>query len=242
MEPKSTKKNISSVIPSNYGEIPIVYEDNHLLVVNKPTGLLSQGDETGDPDLLSLLKKYLKEKYQKPGNVFLALVQRLDRGTSGLMVFARTSKAASRISEQIRARRVEKRYLAVVLSDKISTGVFTHYLKKDKDRRKALVSDHSLDRYQKSVLELQHLETVEKRSLVSIILETGRYHQIRAQLSHLGMPICGDRKYGAPRSSGSNPALICNQLDIRHPTQNHVMSFSVQPPSTEPWKHFTFHS
>ncbi len=224
---------------AKYGDIDILYEDNHLLVVNKPVNLLSQSDQTGDDDLQNLLKRYLKERYQKPGNVFLALVQRLDRGTGGVMVLARTSKAASRLSEQIRNREIEKNYLAVVASKQVQQGVITHYLKKDKEQKKALVCKNAVPGGQKAVLEIAHLQTAGSKSLVSIALKTGRFHQIRAQLSDVGMPIWGDRKYGAPSPPGTAMCLICNRLTFRHPTQQETLTFAIGMPDTPPWNQFS---
>lgn len=200
--------------------------------------MLSQSDESGAEDIQSLLKNYLKEKYQKPGNVFLALVQRLDRPASGLMVLARTSKAASRLSEQIRKRTIGKGYLTVVDSVNIKAGRVTHFLLKDEKRKKALVYSREIPGTQKAVLEVTHLETAGVQSLLSIGLQTGRFHQIRAQLSALGMPIAGDYKYGARKLSGNIIGLFCNQLNFQHPTRKESIVITAKPPHTEPWDRF----
>ncbi|MDG5766382.1 RluA family pseudouridine synthase [Balneolales bacterium ANBcel1] len=223
---------------SPYGKIKVLFEDNHLLVVNKPAGLLSQSDQTRDPDLQNILKIHLKEKYQKPGNVFLALVQRLDRGTGGVMVLAKTSKAAARLSEQIRSHQPQKHYLAVVCSAQVKQRELVHYLEKDRNRKKAMVSSQHEGKGQKSVLDLRPIQTVGNLTLISVHLKTGRFHQIRAQLSAEGMPLHGDRKYGAPPSSSTNPALFCRRISFRHPTRDDLLHFEAHPPSIQPWSRF----
>lgn len=227
------------VISSIYRKITVLYEDNHLLVVHKPANMLSQGDVNGDEDLQSLLKCYLQEKYQKPGNVFLALVQRLDRPVSGLMVLARTSKAAARLSEQIRNRSITKEYLAVVDSAAITSGTLTHYLRKIEKTKKAEVFSQPTPGSLKAVSEVQHLETRHGLSLVSITLHTGRFHQIRAQLASTGMPVIGDMKYGSKKSSDGSIALLCHRISFQHPTRKEEMTFSTNVPAHPPWSHFS---
>ncbi len=232
-------------ISESLRDIEVIFEDNHLLVVNKPANLLSQGDHTGDEDIQSLFKKWLKEKYQKPGNVFLGLVQRLDRPTRGLMVLARTSKSASRLSEQIRNRTFKKEYLAVVVSRNVKTGLITHQLVKDKAQKKAIISDtdqsgdESGTGSKKAVMEVTHLDTRGALSLIKINLRTGRFHQIRAQLAALGMPIAGDSKYGSSKAQIRNLALISYQLEFIHPTKREKMSFRAQVPAEYPWDQFS---
>jgi len=230
--------------------------DNHLLVVNKPANMLSQRDRTGDRDLQSLMKQWLKEKYQKPGDVFLGLVQRLDRPTRGLMVLARTSKAAARLSDQIRRRTFLKEYLAVVVGKSIKTGNLTHYLDKDASRKMALVSsEHVPDEDNKkgykpgrpgggkqAELELTHVETRDALSLVKIRMKTGRFHQIRVQLATEGTPVAGDRKYGAVDNQGGRQtrqlALMCHRIAFEHPTLREPMSFTTGLPDEYPWDQF----
>lgn len=230
--------------------------DNHLLVINKPANMLSQRDRTGDSDLQSLLKQWLKEKYQKPGDVFLGLVQRLDRPTRGLMVLARTSKAAARLSDQIRKRSFLKEYLAVVVGKSIKTGDFTHYLDKDASRKKSIVSSgqtmtarakraDSPDKPnvgKQAELNVIHLETRDELSLVKITMKTGRFHQIRAQLAAEGAPVAGDRKYGAadsrPGELTRNLALMCCRIAFEHPTRREPMNFSIGLPQEFPWDRF----
>ncbi|MEX0680420.1 MAG: RluA family pseudouridine synthase [Balneolales bacterium] len=221
-----------------YQNIEIVFEDNHLLVINKPGRMLSQGDVTGDEDVQSILKKYLKEKYKKPGNVFLALVQRLDRTVSGLMVLARTSKAASRLSQQIRNQNMEKMYLAVVESRNIPPGKLVHYLRKDENQKKAFIVDKPSRHSQKAELTVHPLQTKGSFSLIAVLLQTGRFHQIRAQLSAAGMPITGDRKYGGHASTNGTIALMCNKLSFLHPTRDEAMTFTLPLPNSPPWSRF----
>ncbi len=200
--------------------------------------MLSQGDITGDEDLQSLLKSYLREKYQKPGKVFLALVQRLDRPVSGLIVLARTSKAAARLSEQMRNRTITKEYLAVVESTAVISGTLTNYVRKVEKNKKSEVFSEPTPGALKAVSAVQHLETHNRFSLVSITLHTGRYHQIRSQLASRGMPIAGDIKYGAKTSTDGSIALLCHRLEFQHPTRKEPMSFSTTPPDQSPWTHF----
>ncbi len=230
--------NKKFAIPGMYRNIGIIYEDNHLLVVNKPANMLSQADESGGDDLQSILKNYIGEKYQKPGNVFLALVQRLDRPASGLMVLARTSKAASRLSAQIRNREMVKRYIAVVEAAEVMTGFLRHHLVKDEEQKKSLVLSGATKHSREAVLEVQHIASAGSLSLIGITLQTGRFHQIRVQLSASGMPIAGDHKYGARTKFDRRLALCCHRLQFQHPTKKEQLSFSTGLPPGEPWDRF----
>lgn len=217
-------------------DIKIIHEDNHLLVVHKPSGLLSQEDHTGDPDILTLCKEYLKKKYNKPGKVFLGLLHRLDRPVSGVMVFAKTSKAASRISEQIRSRTIKKRYLAIVEGDPPPNGYLTHYLKKDPKTNRVTVVKPDDSQAKEAQLIFQRLETIEGLSLLQVDLITGRPHQIRVQLSAEGYPIRGDQKYGT--AGQSTPALHAFELKFEHPTLKKEVNFRANPPETGLWNKF----
>lgn len=215
--------------------LDILYIDNHLLVVNKPAGLLSQGDETGDADLLTIGKAYLKERFEKPGNVFLGLVHRLDRPSSGVMVLARTSKAAARLSEQFRKREPEKVYLALVQGHLADDGRFEdHLLKQDRTVRVVGAGEAGA---KKAVLEyaVGARGTWNGRpvTLAEIRLRTGRAHQIRVQFSSRGHPLVGDLRYGADvEFDGANLALHACALTIDHPTRNEPMTFKAPPPDS----------
>ena len=204
----------------------IIYEDNHLLVVNKPAGQLVQGDQTGRTTLLEEAKTWLKEKYNKPGNVFLGLVHRLDRPASGVVVLARTTKAASRLSEEIRSRRPRKTYWALVAGEVPLEGRWTDHLHRDEFNSSVVAAPSGKE----ARLSYNRLKFVQGVSLVEISLETGRHHQIRVQFSHRGFPILGDRRYGSLQAFGDNDiALHAREMVIRHPTLGEEMSFIAEP-------------
>ncbi|MDD5017342.1 MAG: RNA pseudouridine synthase [Eubacteriales bacterium] len=212
----------------------VLYEDNHLLVVEKPYGVPSQADSSGDDDMLSLCKAYIKKKYGKPGEVYLGLVHRLDRPARGVMVFARTSKAAARLSAQIRSGAFEKTYLAVLTAaPKETKGALWHHLVKDEAARIARVADENIPGAKKAGLEYEVLQTKDGLCFVSIRLLSGRYHQIRAQFSHIGCSVYGDMKYG-PRDIKAELALFASRVCLDHPTKGDRMCFSLTP------RHFPF--
>lgn len=211
----------------------ILYEDNHLIVVIKPSGILSQADHTKDPDMLSLVKDYLKEKYQKPGNVYLGLVQRLDRMTSGIMVFAKTSKAANRLSEQIRNHDIFKKYLAIVEGKTEEEKTLKNFLYKDEKLVKSFVSNQNNGKL--AILDYQTIESINNLSLISVLLHTGRHHQIRVQLSNHGHPLCGDTLYGSKLKDGIY--LHAYYLAFVHPITKEVMKFK-NLPSGKLWDNF----
>lgn len=218
--------------------IPILFEDNHLLVVHKPAGVLSQEDHTGRADLLNLCKAYIKERYNKPGNVFLGLLHRLDRPVSGVMVFAKTSKAASRISEQIRARKVKKSYLAVLDGDPPPNGVLEHHLLKN---HKTNITEVVRSPRKKSKLAKLSFNTIDRSdgmALVAINLETGRAHQIRVQFAHIKTPVHGDKRYG--RESSVPIALHAHKFKLEHPTLKEEMEFEAPVPDQDPWRKFSY--
>ncbi len=206
----------------------ILFEDNHLLVVSKPAGLLAQGDKTGDPNLLDIGKNYIKDRYNKPGNVFLGLVHRLDRPTSGVMVFARTSKAASRLSRYFRTHRIEKVYLALVEGVPPETGHYADYIKRDTIA--GYVTNNPEDK--KAELEFRRLKTSGNISMMEIRLLTGRHHQIRIQFSHRGFPVVGDRRYGSNINwQKGEIALHARDLVLCHPVSGELMTFTSPPPA-----------
>lgn len=226
----------------NTPEVEILYEDNHLLVVVKPANLPVQGDSSGDVDLLRLLKQDLKIRYQKPGNVFVGMVHRLDRPVGGVMVFAKTSKAAARLSEQIRNREFKKSYYAVTRGvPRPSSGCLTHYLRKDEGTNTVKVVAATLPGAKEAVLEYRVVAVAQGMSLVEVDLQTGRPHQIRVQLATLGTPLYGDQKYGAAENRpGEQIALWSFRLGFGHPVRREMVQFEKQPPrNCHPWDLFT---
>ena len=215
--------------------VKILYEDNHLIVAVKPAGVLSQGDGSDAPDMLTILKAYIKDKYSKPGEVYLGLVHRLDRPVSGVMVFARTSKAASRLSEQIRTRRVEKLYRAVVQGRLEGTGSLENYILKDPSANKVTVYDREVPGAKHAVLEYRSVRASDDRSLIEIRLGTGRAHQIRAQFANAGHPLLGDRRYGNTVLWDGDICLQSFKLAFDHPTKGERMTFEIPSPECEPW-------
>ena len=209
-------------------KLRVLYEDNHVIVVVKEKNVLSQADNTHDIDMLTIIKKYLKEKYNKPGNVYLGLVHRLDRPVSGIMVFAKTSKAASRLSDQVRKKEIKKTYMAVVKGIiKKDEDTFVDYLLK-LDNGNTIVT--TKDKGKESVLTYKVLKrNYEKNeTLVSIDLKTGRHHQIRVQFASRGYPLCGDQRYG--KSDKTQIALCAYKLEFIHPTTKQLMKFEIEKP------------
>lgn len=219
-----------------YMQISVLYEDNHLLVVQKPVNIPVQKDSTGDKDLLTILKHDLKIRYQKQGNVFLGLVHRLDRPVGGVMTFAKTSKAASRLSDVIRRRAFNRRYLAVVRgTPPANKGVLEHYLIKNNRENKVYTVPAHYKNAKKAILEYETIGKTKDLSLLSIRLYTGRPHQIRVQLSALGCPIYGDQKYGVKNRPGQQIALWAHQLQFEHPTKKEEIKIESRPPREHPW-------
>lgn len=217
-------------------DLEILFEDNHLLAICKPAGVLSQEDHTGDPDALTLGKEYLKKEYKKPGNVFLGLLHRLDKPVSGVMVMAKTSKSAARISEQIRQRTVKKSYLAVVKGNPEDFNYLTHYLLKDTTKNRVTVVDDKKKGAKRAELMYQTLERKNGMALLKIKLITGRAHQIRVQLAEVDLPIVGDKKYGSALMD--HIALHANEIELTHPTLKKSVSIQCNPPLIEPWSLF----
>lgn len=222
-------------------DVKILHEDNSVLVVVKPQNIPSQADKSGDTDMLTLLKEYVKEKYNKPGNVYLGLVHRLDRPTGGIMVFAKTSKAAERLSKQIADGEMSKNYLTTVVGRPTdSQGTLVNYLKKNSLTNNvyvATVGDHNAKRAELSYITLQ---SDEQTSLVKVQLGTGRSHQIRVQFSAIGCPVYGDVRYGGNviSAKGANLALWAYRLEFTHPVSKQRMVFVAYPPQIAPWTRF----
>lgn len=225
----------------SYKDIKILYEDNHIIVVVKPQNVPSQADSTGDADMLTLLKQYIKEANNKPGAVYLGMVHRLDRPTGGVMVFAKTSKAAARLSKAIAEGDFEKKYLAVVYdTPKIKQQILINYLKKDSNTNNVYVVPELTEGAKRAELNYRVLNSIGKISLVGINLITGRSHQIRVQLAHIMCPIVGDRRYSGNRPQANcNLALWAAEIKFKHPVNDSIMVFKVFPPEDEkPWSYF----
>lgn len=214
----------------------VLYEDNHIIVVHKPCNILSQSDHTGDKDMLTMIKEYIKEKYHKPGNVYIGLVHRLDRPVSGIMVFARTSKAASRLSEQIRLGQIKKTYVAVVHSIlERDSGIFQDYLKRDVQGNSYVVSKER-GKYAKLHYKVLKRNMMKNETLVEIDLKTGRHHQIRVQFSNRGYPLCGDQRYG--EFDHTQIALCSYKLELVHPISKKKLFFQIDLPKGIYWDDF----
>ena len=213
--------------------LDVLYEDNHLLVVNKPAGLPTQGVVEGAASVVALAKTYLKHKYKKPGNVYLGVVSRLDSSVSGVLVLARTSKAAARLSEQFREREVRKVYWAAVENrPEPLSGELIDWVKKDERTQRMKVVPRHTAGAQRAKLSYRTLRQAAGAWLVEVELETGRKHQIRLQLANAGSPIVGDRKYGSRQSLGGGIALHARCLELEHPTSREKLRFEAAPPAS----------
>ena len=216
----------------------VVYEDNHIIIVNKRSGEIVQGNKTGDEPLSETVKAYIKEAYHKPGNVFLGVVHRLDRPVSGLVVFARTSKALSRLNEMFRVGDVHKTYWAIV-KDKpaVEEGTLTHWLVRNEKQNKSYAYDREVPRSKKAVLHYRLIGCTDRYSLLEIQLMTGRHHQIRCQLARMGCPIKGDLKYGAPRSNPDGSiSLLARKVELVHPVSKEPVSVVAPVPDDNLWQ------
>ncbi len=223
-------------------ELTVLYEDNQVVVAIKPQNVPSMADESGDEDMLTRVKKYVKEKYNKPGEAFIGLVHRLDRPTGGIMVFARNSKAAKRLSEQFETHDVRKTYFAITEGVmKIKSQKLTNYLKKNEKENIVKIAPMSEEGVKKAVLVYNVLEDDGKNTLAEVEILTGRSHQIRVQLSAIGHPLVGDVKYGKAKGTTKNLGLWAGKLEFIHPTTKQKMVFMAAPDQTkEPWKKFDF--
>ncbi len=222
--------------------LEVIYEDNHIIAVNKLWGELSQGDETGDETIITKVKEYIKQKYNKPGDVFLGVVHRLDRPTSGVLIFARTSKALVRINKMLHDKvGIKKTYWAVV--DKIPQKLddeLTHYVIKDSKANKSKAHNHEVKGSKLAKLKYKYIGRTDKFHLLEIELITGRHHQIRAQFAKLGVHIKGDLKYGFPRSNkdGNGIHLHAKRIDILHPVKNEWIKIVAPVPKENLWQEF----
>lgn len=222
----STKENLQ-----------VLFEDNHIIIVNKRSGDITQGDKTGDKPLSDVVKEYIKKKYAKAGNVFLGVVHRLDRPTSGVIIFARTSKALERLNKMLRDKIISKTYWAVVKEHpKREKDTLTNFLKKNPKNNKSSVYTKEIDGSKKAILHYQVLKKLDNYSLLEVDLETGRHHQIRAQLSAIGFPIKGDLKYGFNRSNKDGSIhLHARKIEFMHPVSKEQISILAPTPKEVIW-------
>lgn len=234
--------NLNNMTPA------VIFEDNHIIVVIKPQGVPTQADDSGDTSLQQQIQTYIKEASGKTGNVFCGIVHRLDRMTGGVMVLAKTSKAAERLCAQIKEHTFQKKYLAVIVGEpKSRNGQFIDYLLKDDEKNKVSVVNSAVNGAKQAILDYKLLNTVDaklggeskKISLVEINLETGRSHQIRVQFASRNMPLFADAKYGSV-IKGTDLALWATELSFTHPTKGEELRFIVNPPETLPWTLFDF--
>ena len=216
----------------------VVYEDNHIIIVYKESGEIVQGDKTGDRPLSDIVKDYIKEKYQKPGAVFLGVVHRLDRPVSGLVVFARTSKALSRLNKMFAEGEVHKTYWAITKNaPRSSEGTLTHWLVRNEKQNKSYAYDNEKPNAKKAILEYRVLSHSDNYSLLEVRLMTGRHHQIRCQLAAIGCPIKGDLKYGAPRSNPDGSiSLLSRRVEFVHPVSKETIIAEAPLPHDNLWQ------
>ncbi len=215
----------------------VVYEDNHIIIVNKKSGEIVQGDKTGDRPLSDIVKDYIKEKYAKPGAVFLGVVHRLDRPVSGLVVFARTSKALSRLNKMFAEGKVHKTYWAIVKNaPRINEGTLEHWLVRNEKQNKSYAYDTEKPNAKKAILKYRVISHSDNYSLLEVNLMTGRHHQIRCQLAAMGCPIKGDLKYGAPRSNPDGSiSLMSHRVEFVHPVSKEMIIVEAPLPDDALW-------
>lgn len=215
----------------------VVYEDNHIIIVNKQSGEIVQGDKTGDTPLSDIVKQYIKEKYNKPGNVFLGVVHRLDRPVSGLVVFAKTSKALSRLNEMFRTGDVHKTYWAIVKKNDIAPeATLTDWLTRNERQNKSYAHNREVPGAKKAVLSYKVRSMSDNYMLLEVQLMTGRHHQIRCQLAHMGCPIKGDLKYGSPRSNPDGSiSLMSRRVEFVHPVSKETIAVEAPVPDDRLW-------
>ena len=216
----------------------VVYEDNHIIIIYKESGEIVQGDKTGDIPLSEIVKDYLKEKYKKPGNVFLGVVHRLDRPVSGFVVFAKTSKALSRLNKMFANGEVHKSYWAIVQTRPAEAeGVLTHWMVRNEKQNKSYAYDSETARSKKAILKYRVIGASDRYTLLEVNLLTGRHHQIRCQLSAIGCPIKGDLKYGARRSNPDGSiSLLSHHVEFVHPVSKETISVSSPLPDDNLWR------
>lgn len=221
---------------STVNNLQVLHEDNHIIIINKRAGDIVQGDKTGDTPLSDIVKDYIKDKYQKPGNVFLGTVHRLDRPTSGIVIFARTSKSLERINKMLRDKEIKKTYWAVVKgSVSKPSQTLTNFLKKNPKNNKSTAYNKEINGSKKSILHYKTIKKLDRYTLLEVDLETGRHHQIRCQLSNIGFPIKGDLKYGFPRSNKNGSIhLHARKIQFTHPVSKTLISITAPTPTNDP--------
>ncbi len=226
-----------STLHSTSSNLQVLFEDNHLIVVNKRVGDIVQGDKTGDSPLSEVVKQYLKEKYKKPGNVYLGVVHRLDRPTSGIVLFSKTSKALPRLNKLFSEGKTKKIYWTVVdNAPPDESGILIHWLVRNPKQNKSYAHGQEVPNSKKAVLEYRLLKKLDRYYLMEIDLKTGRHHQIRAQLAAMGCHIKGDLKYGADRSNKDGGIhLHARYLELEHPVQKESIQFTAPPPQDPIW-------
>lgn len=222
---------------STKDNLAVLFEDNHIIIVNKKAGDITQGDKTGDKPLSDVVKEYVKEKYNKPGNVFIGTVHRLDRPTSGIVIFARTSKALERLNKMLRDKTIHKTYWTLVKkAPKKSSDTLINFLKKDTKKNKSFVFKKEITGSKKGVLHYKIKQQLDNYTLLEIDLETGRHHQIRTQLAHIGCTIKGDLKYGADRSNKDGSiSLHARKINFIHPVSKEVIKITAPTPNDSIW-------
>lgn len=227
-----------SKIVSNISNLQVIYEDNHIIIVNKRAGDIIQRDKTGDTPLSDVIKQYLKEKYSKPGNVYLGVVHRLDRPTTGIVLFAKTSKALPRLNKLFAEKKAHKTYWALVKNKPPNTkDTLINWLKKNPKNNKSTAFKTQVDGSKKAILHYKILKKLDNYFLLEIELETGRHHQIRCQLSSIGCPIKGDLKYGFDRSNKDGSIhLHAKQLEFNHPVKNEPVLVKAHLPNDVVWQ------
>lgn len=219
----------------------VLYEDNHIIIVNKESGEIVQGDKTGDTPLSDTVKEYIKEKYQKPGSVFLGVVHRLDRPVSGVVVFARTSKALTRLNAMFRDGEVHKTYWAITKNAPASPeGALEHWLVRNEKQNKSYAYDHEVPQSKKALLHYKVIGHNDNYNLLEVQLMTGRHHQIRCQLAAMGCPIKGDLKYGAKRSNPDGSiSLMARRVSFTHPVSKQLLTVEAPLPENSLWRTFS---
>lgn len=222
---------------SSKENLQVLFEDNHVIIVNKRSGDITQGDKTGDKPLSDVVKEYVKDKYNKHGNVFIGTVHRLDRPTSGIVIFARTSKALERLNKMLRDKTIDKTYWALVKNQpKKERDTLINFLKKDPKKNKSFVYKKEISGSKKATLHYKIIKKLDNYSLLEIDLETGRHHQIRTQLSYIGSPIKGDLKYGFDRSNKDGSiSLHARKIEFIHPVSKEQISVIAPTPNDPIW-------